>query len=70
MRRRFGLPVVGRRTVLLIFLLFIGLAYVAVTILANFVMKLGQYEPHYYEPKDFQREEHLEQPEKLQKRPF
>ncbi len=70
MRRRFGLPVVGPRTVLLILLLFIGLVYVTVTILADFVMKLGQYGPHYYEPKDLQREEHLEQPEKLQKKSF
>jgi len=60
----------SRRTALVLILFFIGLAFVAVTILADFVMRLGQYEPHYYEPKDLQREEHLKQLEKLQKRPF
>ncbi|MFN3476313.1 MAG: hypothetical protein ACK4Z6_01985 [Candidatus Methylomirabilales bacterium] len=72
-RRRLGLPALSRRTVLAILLLFIGLAFVAVAIVADFLTKTGRYGPHYYEPKDFQREEYLkqlEQVEKRKKRPF
>lgn len=57
-RRRLGLPPVGWRTTLLALLAFIGLAYVSVTVLADFFTKLGQHAPQYYEPKDFEREEH------------
>ncbi len=73
LRRRLGLPALSRRTALLILLFFLGLIWVAVTLMADFFMKTGRYGPRYYEPKDFQREEHieqLEQMEKLKKRSF
>ncbi len=63
-RRRLGLPALSRRTALLILFLFLGLAYVSVTLLADFFTRLGRYAPQYYEPKDFQREEVLETREK------
>ena len=66
-RRRLGLPAFSRRTTLALILLLIGLAFVAVTIVADFFMKTAQYSPQYYEPKDIQREEHIEQLEQLEK---
>lgn len=62
-RRRLGLPVLSRRVVLLILLGFLGLALVA-TILPDFIARLAQYRVNQYEPKDFQREQHLEQSSK------
>lgn len=73
LRRRLGLPALSRRTALLIFLIFISLVYVGVTLVADFFMKMGRYGPQSYEPKDFQREEYLkqlEQSEKVKKRSF
>ncbi|MBI3989055.1 MAG: hypothetical protein HY347_05505 [candidate division NC10 bacterium] len=67
LRRRLGLPPISRRTALVLLLLFIGLVFVAVAIVADFLIKTGRYGPKYYEPKDFQREEHLEQLEHLEK---
>ena len=62
-RRRLGLPVLSRRGALLILLGFLGLALVA-TILPDFLAGLARYRVNQYEPKDFQREEHLEQSSK------
>lgn len=54
-RRRLGLPALRRRTALLILLIFVGVAYVSVTFLADFLTTLDRYAPRYYEPKDFER---------------
>jgi len=62
-----GLPALSRRTALVLILLFIGLAFVAVAIVADFLLKTGRYGLQYYEPKDFQREEYLKQLEKMEK---
>ena len=56
-RRHLGLPILSRRTWLLVVLAFLGLIYVGVTVVADFVMKIGRYAPQYYEPKDVQRED-------------
>lgn len=56
-RRRLGLPALSRGTALVLILIFLGLAYLSVTLFADFVMTLGQYAPQYYEPKDFARED-------------
>ena len=56
LRRWLGLPVLSLRTTLLIFLLFMGLAYLSVTVLTDFFATLDRYAPRYYEPKDFARE--------------
>lgn len=56
MRRRLGLPAWSRRTWLLAILVFLGFVVVGTTVVADFLMKLAQYAPQYYEPKDFQRE--------------
>lgn len=60
LRRRLGLPAFSGRTWLLTMLAFVGLVYLGVTVVADFVMKIRQYAPQWYEPRDFQREE-LEQ---------
>ncbi|MFQ5960749.1 MAG: hypothetical protein ACE5MG_05090 [Candidatus Methylomirabilales bacterium] len=57
LRRRLGLPALRGRTVLLIFLAILGLAYVSATVLGDFIMEMGRYAPKFYEPKDFAREE-------------
>ena len=54
--RHLGLPILSRRAWLLVFLVFLGLAYVAVTVVGDFVMEIGRYAPQHYEPKDVQRE--------------
>jgi hypothetical protein len=56
MWRRLGLPRVSGRSALLIFLLFVGLAYLSVTVLTEFFATLGRYTPQYYEPKDSARQ--------------
>lgn len=56
-RRRLGLPALRRRAALWILLVFIGVVYVSVTVLADFFVHLNRYAPQYHEPKDFQREE-------------
>lgn len=56
MWRRLGLPRVSGRSALLIFLLFVGLAYLSVTVLTDFFATLGRYTPQYYEPKDSARQ--------------
>lgn len=63
MRRRLGLPPFGRRTWLLALLVFLALIYVGTTVMSDFMTKLVQYEPQYYEPKDFPREEFLKKME-------
>jgi hypothetical protein len=60
LRRRLGLPVLSRRAALLVLLGFLGLALGA-TVLPDFLAALARYRVNQYEPKDFQREEHLEQ---------
>lgn len=57
LRRRLGLPAFRPRTWLLIIFIFLGAAYVSVTVLADFFVKLGEYSSQYYEPKDSPREE-------------
>jgi hypothetical protein len=57
LRRGLGLPALSGRTWLLTMLAFVGLAYLGVTVVADFVMKIRQYAPQWYEPRDFQREE-------------
>lgn len=59
-RRRLGLPVLSRRGVALLVLGFLGLA-LAATIVPDFISSLARYRANQYEPKDFQREEHVEQ---------
>jgi len=59
-RRKLGLPVLSRRVVVLLLLGFLGLA-LAATIVPDFIAGLGQYRANQYEPKDFQREEHVDQ---------
>jgi len=39
------------------------LIYVGATVMSDFMTKLVQYEPQYYEPKDFPREEFLKRME-------
>jgi hypothetical protein len=59
-RRSLGLPAVSRRAALWILLLFVGLAFLSVTVFSDFATTLSQYRFQHYEPKDFQREEHVE----------
>jgi hypothetical protein len=55
-------PSLGARGWLLVVLLLLGL--VATTVLvADFVLQWATFGPTYYEPKDFQREEHERQTE-------
>lgn len=56
-RRYLGLPILSRRAWLLVVLVFLGLVYVGVTVVGDFVMTIGRYAPQYYEPKDVQRED-------------
>ncbi len=65
-RRRLGFPSFGRRTWLLVVLGFLGLLYVGTAVIADFLVRLGQYWPQYYEPRDFEREELLK--EKMEKK--
>lgn len=60
LRRVLGLPVLSRRAALLILLAFLGLAFLSVTVLSEFVVTLSGYRFQQYEPKDFQREELME----------
>jgi hypothetical protein len=60
LRKRLGLPVLSRRAALLVLLGFLGLALGA-TILPDLIAGFARYRVNQYEPKDFQREEHLEQ---------
>ena len=64
MRRSLGLPALSLRAALLIILLFLALAYVSVTIVADFFTRQGQYAPRYYEPKESERQQMLESQEK------
>lgn len=56
LRRDLGLPILRRRTWLLVFLAFLGLIYLGATVVADFVMKIGEYTAPRYEPRDFSRE--------------
>ncbi|MBI3454378.1 MAG: hypothetical protein HY002_01135 [Candidatus Rokubacteria bacterium] len=60
LRRRLGVPRISRRTALVILFVFIGLALLSATLLADFLATLGGYRVDQYEPKDFQREEYME----------
>lgn len=62
LRRWLGLPGLSRRTLVLVLLVFLGLAFVSVTLVADFVLKISGYAPWYYEPKDFEREEQAAKP--------
>ena len=62
LRRWLGLPGLRRRTLVLILLVFLGLAFVSVTLVAEFVLKSTGYAPDFYEPKDFEREEQTGKP--------
>lgn len=42
---------------MLAILVFVGLLYMGVSMLADMVVQLSQYQPQFYEPKDFSREE-------------
>ena len=57
LRRRLGLPALSHRTWLLAGLAFVVLVYLGATVVADFVMKIREYAPQWYEPRDFQREE-------------
>ncbi len=67
-RRKLGLPVLSRRVVVLLLLGFLGLA-LAATIVPDFITGLAQYRATQYEPKDFQREEHVERASRAPKGP-
>jgi len=41
----------------------LALIYVGTTVMADFIVRLDQYRPRYYEPKDFPREEFLKRME-------
>jgi hypothetical protein len=55
--RRLGLPPLGARGWLVVVLLLLGLV-VTTVLVADFVLRFGAFGPRYYEPKDFQREQH------------
>lgn len=57
LRRRLGLPVLSRRAWLFVVLAFLGLVYVAVTVVGEFVVKTTQYAPELYELKDLRKED-------------
>ncbi len=58
-RRRLGFPRFSRRAWLLALLGLLALIYVGTTVMSDLITKLVQYEPQYYDPKDFPREEFL-----------
>ncbi|MFQ5848928.1 MAG: hypothetical protein ACE5IQ_14800 [Candidatus Methylomirabilales bacterium] len=60
-----GLPTMSCRATLLVLLALIALAVVSVTLLGDFITKMGQYDPQYYEPKDYQRQIEVERKQGL-----
>lgn len=60
LRRRFGLPRFSRRTWMFALIVFVGIVYVGVTLVADWLTKATEYDPRYYDPRDFAREQHLE----------
>lgn len=57
--RRLGLPPLSGRSWMVALVVFLALMVVA-TLIGDFLLKFGGYGPHYYEPKDFQREEQVQ----------
>lgn len=54
-RHRLGLPRTKGTTAVIVLVVFLGLALVSATLLADFVAHMGLYAPRNYEPKDFER---------------
>lgn len=59
LRRLMGLPPLRIRTYLLFLILFLALAYVITGPAYRFFVSLHSSLGNFYEPKDFEREEHL-----------